>query len=98
MNRYKKYYGYELRVYGGPTHRGITSNTEQRLAQHKRQVGPSAKMRVLTGPMSLHRARLWEKTQGRTRGYHQPRRRRGRTWVRPHRRRGKIVRGHYRRV
>ena len=40
MNRYKMYYGYELRIHGGPTHRGITSNPQQRLSQHRRQVGP----------------------------------------------------------
>lgn len=94
--RNKPFVGYEVRVHGGPSHRGITSNPERRLREHQAQLGPSAHMRVLTPPMSLRQARSWEKMQTRTRGYSQPRRRLGRVWVRPHRRNGRIVRGHYR--
>lgn len=94
----KPFIGYEVRVHGGASHRGITSNPERRLREHQAQLGPSARMRVLTPPMSLPQARNWERAQTRTRGYVQPRRRPGRVWVRPHRRNGKVVRGHYRRA
>ena len=94
----KQFVGYEVRVHGGPTHRGITSDQERRLKEHRAQVGPSATMKILTNPMPLRQARQWEKLQERTRGYHQPRRVRGRVWVRPHRRHGRRVRGHYRKI
>ena len=94
----KPFVGYEVRVHGGPTHRGITSNPKRRLQEHQTQVGPSATIRILTPPMSLLQARQWEKLQTRTRGYSRPRRRPGRVWVRPHRRNGRTVRGHYRRA
>ena len=95
----KQFVGYEVRVHGGVTHRGITSDPERRLREHQMQLGPSATMRILTPPMSLLRARNWENNQSRTRGYSQPRRRPGRVWVPPYRRRnGQIVRGHYRRA
>ena len=94
----KPFVGYEVRVHGGASHRGITSDPQRRLREHQAKLGQSAKMRILTPPLPYHQALNWERLQSRTRGYHQPRRRQGRVWVRPHRRNGKIVRGHYRRA
>ena len=94
----KPYVGYEVRIHGGPSHRGITTDPERRLKEHRTKLGPSAKMRILTSPMSPYHAREWERSQTRTRGYHQPRRRAGKVWVRPHRRNGKTVPGHYRKA
>ena len=94
----KRYVGYEVRVHGGASHRGITSDPDRRLQEHRRKLGPSAYMRILTSPMTLRGARQWESSRERTRGYHQPRRRAGKVWVPPHRRNGKIVRGYYRKA
>ena len=97
MSSEPKAVGYELKVHGGITHRGITANPDRRLKEHKAKVGPSAKMKIVTRPLLRSKALQWERKQTRTRGYHPPRRRRGMTWVRPHKRNGRIVRGHYRR-
>ena len=94
----KRYVGYEVRIHAGVSHRGITSDPERRLEEHRRKLGPSAYMRILTSPMTLRVARQWESLQERTRGYHRPRRRAGKVWVPPHWRNGKIVRGYYRKA
>ena len=95
----KQYIGYEIRIYGGVTHRGITSDRCRRLGEHQRYLGSSAKMRILTRPMSLSQAEKWESKQTRTQGYCEPKHRPGRVWVPPYQRHnGKIVRAHYRKA
>ena len=94
----RQYVGYEVWIHGGVTHRGITRDPKRRLRDHRRKLGPSARMRILTSPMTLRRAQQWESSQERTYGYHQPRRRAGKVWVPPHWRNGKIVRGYYRKA
>ena len=64
------FFGYEIRMHGGPTHRGITTDPERRLREHQAELGPSAKMRILTPPLSYRQARNWERIQSRPRRYH----------------------------
>ena len=54
------YVGYEVRIHGGPPHRGITTDPERCLEQHREQLGPSAFMHILTPPLSAREARAWE--------------------------------------
>ena len=54
------YVGYEVRIHGGPPHRGITTDPERCLEQHREQLGPSAFMQILTPPLSAREARAWE--------------------------------------
>ena len=54
------YVGYEVRVHGGPPHRGITTDPERCLEQHRERLGPDAFMNVLTPPLSAREAQAWE--------------------------------------
>lgn len=71
----KRYVGYEVRIHAGVSHRGITSDPEGRLEEYRKELGPSAYMRILTPPMTLRVARQWESLPERARGYQRARRR-----------------------
>ena len=66
----KPFFGYEVRIHDSPGHRGITTDPERRLRELQAELGPSAKIRILTPPLSYHQARNWEKIRSRPRGYH----------------------------
>lgn len=55
------YVGYEVRVHGGPPHRGITTNPKRCLEEHQERLGPSAFMHILTPPLSAREAKAWER-------------------------------------
>ena len=54
------YVGYEIRVHGGPPYRGITTDPERCLEEHRERLGPSAFMQIMTPPLSAREARAWE--------------------------------------
>ena len=64
------YVGYEIILHGRPVHLGITSQPETRLRHHQARFGLSARMRILTSPMSPRQAHNWEALKKRTRGYY----------------------------
>lgn len=63
------YVGYEIILHGRPVHLGITTQPGTRLRAHQARFGLSARMRILTSPMSPRQAHNWETLQKRTRGY-----------------------------
>lgn len=70
MARKDRVVGYDLYQGGRTTHRGITNNRERRRQEHIENTGRNAYLKVRTGEMSREEGYDWERTQGRTRGYH----------------------------